>query len=208
MCHSDKAGASPSDLIIAATLKLDEKLELVRRTRQIAEAQGRPELPITVGCIGGCTLAVIEETIAVEKAGADFALVLVPSYFHFAMDDNAINEFFLEVADKSPIPIIIYNFPGVVSGLDINSEMFDILGEHPNIVAVKLTCGGIAKVARVSAKFGAFGSEEENGTFRALAGQSDWLVPAFVAGGAGCITGVANLYPKVNNASEYTLVPC
>lgn len=33
--------------------------------------------------------------------------------------------------------------------------------------------------------------------FSALAGQSDWLVPALSVGGTGCITGVANLYPRV-----------
>lgn len=32
--------------------------------------------------------------------------------------------------------------------------------------------------------------------FSALAGQSDWLVPALSVGGTGCITGVANLYPR------------
>jgi 4-hydroxy-2-oxoglutarate aldolase len=44
-------------------------------------------------------------------------------------------------------------------------------------------------VTRVSAKF----SPE---TFSALAGQSDWLVPALSVGGTGCITGVGNLYPR------------
>lgn len=157
---------------------------------------------MTVGCNGGCTRSVIEDTVAAAAAGADYALVLVPSYFHFALDDSAINEFFLEVADKSPIPVVVYNFPGVVSGLDVNSEMLDVLGQHPNIVAVKLTCGGIAKVARVSAKFGAFQDGQEHGEFRVLAGQSDWLVPALAVGGSGCITGLANLYPKVNHSSK------
>lgn len=32
--------------------------------------------------------------------------------------------------------------------------------------------------------------------FCALAGQSDWLVPALSVGGTGCITGVANLFPR------------
>ncbi|KAK5056756.1 hypothetical protein LTR84_012288 [Exophiala bonariae] len=180
----------------AAALSSEEKYELVRRTRQIASSLGKPDLPVTVGCNGGCTRAVIKDTVAAAAAGADFALTLVPSYFHFALDDAAINEFFLEVADKSPVPIVIYNFPGVVSGLDVNSEMLDVLGQHPNIVGVKLTCGGIAKVARVSAKFGAFQDESETGEFRALAGQSDWLVPALDVGGSGCITGLANLFPK------------
>jgi len=32
--------------------------------------------------------------------------------------------------------------------------------------------------------------------FCALAGQSDWLIPALSVGGTGCITGVGNLYPR------------
>jgi len=32
--------------------------------------------------------------------------------------------------------------------------------------------------------------------FSALAGQSDWLIPALSVGGTGCITGVGNLYPR------------
>lgn len=94
------------------------------------------------------------------------------------------------MASASPIPVVIYNFPGVVAGLDVNSDMLSRLGKHPNIVGVKLTCGGIAKVARVRSQF----QPEE---FCALAGQSDWLVPAMAVGSTGAITGVANLYPKV-----------
>lgn len=84
---------------------------------------------------------------------------------------------------------MIYNFPNVVAGLDMNSEILDRLAQHPNIIGVKLTCGGIAKVARIRAKY-------EPSQFSALAGQSDWLLPALSVGGTGVITGVANLYPK------------
>lgn len=106
------------------------------------------------------------------------------------MTQDAIVAFFEELADASPVPVVIYNFPGVVAGLDVNSEMLERLAQHPNIVGVKLTCGGIAKVARVTAQF-----KPED--FSALAGQSDWLVPAMAVGATGTVTGVANLYPKV-----------
>lgn len=160
---------------------------------------GRPDIPITLGCGGGCTREVIEETRLAAEADADFALVLVPSYFHFAMNEDAIVSFFQELADASPIPVLIYNFPGVVAGLDVNSEMLAQLGQHRNIVGVKLTCGGIAKVARVRAQF----SPEE---FCALAGQSDWLVPAMAVGSTGTITGVGNLYPKVRHPMPQSML--
>ncbi|THY10704.1 dihydrodipicolinate synthetase [Aureobasidium pullulans] len=173
----------------AVTLSLKEKSDLVSTTRRLANDLGRPDITITLGCGGQSTRDVIAETRLAKEAGADFALVLVPSYFHFAMNEDAIVEFFQELADASPIPVLIYNFPGVVAGLDVNSDMLSKLGAHPNIVGVKLTCGGIAKVARVRAQF----SPSE---FCTLAGQSDWLVPALAVGSTGTITGVANLYPK------------
>lgn len=154
-------------------MKTQEKAELLRVLKETAIAKGRPDLPLTVGCTGGCTRDVVDDTVAMREAGADYALVLVPSYFHFAMNQDAIVAFFQEVADSSPLPIVIYNFPGVVAGLDVNSEMLEALGKHPNIVAVKLTCGGIAKVARVAAVF-------PPREFSALAGQSDCKMSKYV----------------------------
>ncbi len=135
------------------TLTRDEKSRLVKTTREISARLGRPDLTVTLGCGGQCTRDVIAETRLALDAGADFALVLVPSYFHFAMDQEAIVSFFEELADAGPVPILIYNFPGVAAGLDVNSDMLSRLGHHHNIVGVKLTCGGIAKVARVRAEF-------------------------------------------------------
>lgn len=174
----------------AATLSTEEKSQLVQRARKTAQRLGCKDFPITVGGVAGSTREAIQQTIAAKDAGADAFLAIVPSYFHFAMTEEAIVAFFDELASASPIPIVLYNFPNVVSGLNINSEMIDILGAHPNIAAIKLTCGTIASVARVSAKF-------KKSEFVALAGQSDWLIPALSVGGVGTITGVANLYPKV-----------
>ncbi|KAH0490195.1 hypothetical protein TgHK011_001675 [Trichoderma gracile] len=192
----------------AVTLTQDEKLKLIKMTRRVATEVGRPDVPITVGCSGQCTRDVIAETKLAKEAGADFVLMLVPSYFHFAMTKDVIVAFFEEVqncfhssgvefrltrsrkaADASPLPVVIYNYPNVVAGLDVDSEMLDRLAKHPNIVGVKLTCGGIAKVSRIAASY-------TPNEFSALAGQSDWLVPALSVGGTGAITGIANLYPK------------
>ncbi|RFU77400.1 hypothetical protein TARUN_4817 [Trichoderma arundinaceum] len=174
----------------AVTLTQDEKNKLVAMTRRIAAQVGKPDITITLGCSGQCTRDVIAETKLAKEAGADYVLLLVPSYFHFAMNKNSIIAFFEETADASPLPILIYNYPNVVAGLDVDSEMLDRLAKHTNIVGVKLTCGGIAKVSRIAASF-----SPKN--FSALAGQSDWLVPALSVGGTGAITGIANLYPKL-----------
>lgn len=81
----------------AVTLTAEEKIKLVKTTREIAVQVGRPDVTITLGCGGQCTRDVIAETKLAKEAGADFALVLVPSYFHFAMGSDAIVSFFEEV---------------------------------------------------------------------------------------------------------------
>ena len=105
------------------------------------------------------------------------------------MDSAAIISFFKEVADASPIPVMVYNYPGVTAGLDVNSDILVELSRHENIVGAKLTCGGIGKVPRVSL-------EADEG-FAVLSGQIDWMGPAMEVGAMGGITGLANLWPRV-----------
>ena len=69
----------------------------MRTLREIAVQNGRADMPITLGCSGRSTREVIAETLRAKEAGADYVLVLVPSYFHFAMSKDTIVSFFQEV---------------------------------------------------------------------------------------------------------------
>lgn len=182
----------------SCALTVAEKGEFVKRTRAVAKANGNPDLPITIGCLGGSTRAILEQCVTGHKNGADFALVLIPSTFHWSMTKKAIVDFFQDIGNKSPIPIIIYNFPNLLSGLDCDSEMLETLSAHPNICGVKLTCGNISKMTRVAAL-------NPPSQFAAVSGQSDLIVSALAGGGAGTISGVVNLFPKVR--SYYSQIP-
>src|SRR5699024_6241191 len=118
-------------------------------------------------------------------------LVLVPSYYSSAMDAQSIVDFFKEVADRSPLPVMVYNFPDVAGGLDVDSDMLVELSAHRNISGVKLTCGGIGKVPRVV--------EAAKARFAELSGQIDWMGPAMGVGAVGAITGMANVHPRVSS---------
>lgn len=54
------------------------------------------------------------------------------------MQDPAILEHFITVADHSPVPVIIYNMP-IVTGIDIGIPTLLRLAEHTNIYGVKDT---------------------------------------------------------------------
>ena len=126
----------------AVALSRSEKAALVRRTREVAQIAGKPTLPVTLGTSGTSTKDVIDDCVAAKEAGADFVLVLVPSFFHFAMTKDVMCEFFEEVADHSPVPVLIYNFPGVAAGLNVDSTMLERLARHRNIVGVKVSQQG------------------------------------------------------------------
>ena len=73
-------------------------------------------------------------------------------------------------------------FPGVTSGVDLDSDQLAALASHPNIVATKLTCGNVGKLTRLTSKF-------EPAHFGVFGGSSDYLLPTLHAGGNGCVTG-------------------
>jgi 4-hydroxy-2-oxoglutarate aldolase len=123
-------------------------------------------------------------------AGANYALLLPPAYFGKQTTPAVINNFFDEVAEKSSLPIVIYNFPTVVNGIDLDSATLVRLAKrHSNIVGVKLTCGAVAKITRLSAELPA-------DQFSIYGGQSDFLIGGLASGAAGTIAGFANVFPK------------
>lgn len=97
-----------------------------------------------------------------------------------------------QVAAESELPFLIYNFPGVTGGIDISSDSIIHLAKaEPKIVGVKLTCGNVGKLQRISS---ALPKEK----FAAFAGKSDFFLPALVAGSNGVIAALANVTPKVH----------
>jgi L-threo-3-deoxy-hexylosonate aldolase len=131
-----------------------------------------------------------------SAAGASYALVLTPSYFRAAMDNTQIREFFVEVADASPLPIIIYNYPGAVAGIDLDSDLLIELGQHANIVGTKFTCGNTGKLTRVATETGAVTATSRGPGYMAFGGMADFTLQTAVSGGSGIIAGGANVVPR------------
>ncbi|THW43695.1 aldolase [Aureobasidium pullulans] len=125
------------------------------------------------------------------KAGANYALLLPPCYYGKATTPAVISDFFAEVAEKSPLPIVMYNAPAVCNGIDLDSETITAIKKQANgkIVGVKLTCGSVGKISRLSASL-------LPSTFSIFGGQSDFLVGGLATGSAGCISAFANVFPK------------
>jgi 4-hydroxy-2-oxoglutarate aldolase len=96
------------------------------------------------------------------------------------------------VAQSSDLPIVIYNFPGICNGVDLDSNTIaELAQQNPGkIVGVKLTCGSVAKITRLAA-------ELPSDSFSTYAGQADFLVGGLAVGSAGCVSAFSNIFPKV-----------
>lgn len=84
------------------------------------------------------------------ELGYDVAMVRTPHYYKRQMQPANILAFYRTVADRSPLPVIIYNFPQA-TGYDIPVELVVELAEHPNLIGIKESSGDVEKVGRMVA---------------------------------------------------------
>lgn len=173
-----------------------ETFLLTREERAALLAAARtavgPDFPIMAGVSGHSTAQVLEHMADAKAAGADYALLLPPAYFGAKASPPAVvARFYDDVAAAAPLPIVLYNFPGVCNGVDLDSDaVAGLARRHPGVVVgVKLTCGSVAKVVRLAAELPA-------DQFAIYGGQADFLVGALAVGAAGCISAFANICPK------------
>ncbi|XDG08830.1 hypothetical protein ABKA04_008445 [Annulohypoxylon sp. FPYF3050] len=157
---------------------------------QTARKAVGPDFPIMAGTGGHSTRQVLEFIADAAEAGANYVLVLPPGYFGKATTPAVIDNFYADIATKSPLPVVLYNFPGVCNGVDLDSATISKLAKaYDNIVGVKLTCGSVAKITRLAA-------ELPSERFATFGGQSDFLIGGLSVGSAGCIAAFGNVFPK------------
>jgi 4-hydroxy-2-oxoglutarate aldolase len=82
------------------------------------------------------------------ELGYDVAMVRTPHYYKKQMTSASILAFYRTVADRSPLPVIIYNFPQA-TGYDIPAEVVIELAEHPNLIGIKESSGDVEKVRKM-----------------------------------------------------------
>lgn len=164
-------------------LSSEERLQLMSWVKE-ASAPGKT-------LIAGVGAESVHETTRLAhraaEIGYDAALVLTPFYYRNQMhrpDTQAL--FFRAVADRSKLPVILYNIPQV-TGYDLPVNTIAELSHHPNIVGMKDSSGNLEKLKEVllAVKPG----------FGVLTGSGASIWDALQIGAAGAILGIANALP-------------
>jgi 4-hydroxy-tetrahydrodipicolinate synthase len=165
----------------SATMTIDEHNHVVDVC--IKAADGR--VPVIAGCGSNDTAIAALHMKHAKAAGATAALVVTPYYNR--PNQEGLYAHFAYLAERSDLPIIIYNIPGrAVVDMTV-ATMARLTQDFPTIIGVKDATGNIA---RVSAQRHHCGPD-----FCQLSGNDDMALAFNAAGGAGCISVTTNVAP-------------
>ncbi|EEQ88056.1 hypothetical protein RJZ56_003353 [Blastomyces dermatitidis] len=180
----------------AVHLSHHERNLVTKTTREALDRERFLLVPIMVGCGAQSTRETISLCQEAAASGGDYALVLPPAYYKGLYKPQSTIEFFTDVATASPIPILVYNYPGGAAGIDMDSDTIIELAKHPNIVGCKLTCGNTGKLNRIAAGTKASRVSDDGSGFMCMGGSADFTMQTLIGGGSGVICGLANIAPK------------
>ncbi len=161
----------------------EEKLKLVEAVkRNISE-----EKLLIAGTGSDSVRDTISLTNDSAERGADYALILTPSFYKSEMKPAAYIKYFFAVADRTSIPVIIYNVPKF-TGVDIEAETVAKLSMHPNIVGIKNSAENLRQTAELVSM------TDKN--FSTIIGTGSVLYTSLSVGAVGGILALANIAPN------------
>jgi 4-hydroxy-2-oxoglutarate aldolase len=121
----------------AILLSDDERREVLKAAREAASN----EKVLIAGTGSESAIETLRLTEYAYDLGYDIAMVRTPHYYKGQMANPAnMLAFYRFVCDRSPLPVIIYNFPQA-TGYDIPAEVVIELAEHPNLIGIKESSG-------------------------------------------------------------------
>lgn len=144
---------------------------------------------LMVGAGRESAYAAIDFIKKLADKGVDYASILPPHYFVATMTDDALIKHYTMVADKSPIPILLYNAPKFAAGLELSPELVATCAAHPNIVGMKDT-----SKEDISIFVQAVPAGEE---FYVLAGTISKFWDGLTKGAVGGVLSIANYLPQM-----------
>jgi 4-hydroxy-2-oxoglutarate aldolase len=167
-----------------APLLSDDEADGVIAAARAAVPRGRPFI---VGTGRESTDATIRASRRAAELGADAVLVRTPGFYKSQMTHDAFVRHYLAVADRSPVPILLYNFTAL-TGVNLLPVTVASLATHPNIIGMKESGGDVAQIADLVSS--------TPDRFAVLAGTTSTFYAALCVGAVGGILAPASVVPE------------
>jgi dihydrodipicolinate synthase/N-acetylneuraminate lyase len=130
----------------AVMLSDDERRQVLR----VAAETAAPEKVLIAGVGAESVVETLRLTEYAATLKYDLALVRTPHFYRPQMKPEAMLTFYRTVADRSPLPVLLYTVPPFTA-YDLPLELIVALADHPNIVGIKESSGNVEKVAAMVA---------------------------------------------------------
>lgn len=161
----------------------EESEKLVQAVKESAF----PEKKVIVGTARESTQITLEFTNRMAAYDIDVALIRTPSYFTSHMTREVLKTHYLTIADKSKVPVMIYNVPQY-TGVSVDIPLVAELSRHPNIVGIKDSSGNMIFASGLIPQM--------DPSFSLLLGVGSLLLPGLIMGASGGILRLASVAPS------------
>lgn len=172
-----------------------ERAHLDERERAVVIESARAAVPegmaFVVGAGEQSTRATVAEARRVAALGADALLVITPHFYRASMTADVLFRHFSEVADASPVPVVLYSIPQNAGGVAVAPDSAARLAEHENVAGIKDSSGDMLNLSETLRLAG--GRED----FSVMTGHAGLLYAALAAGARGGILAAACAAPEL-----------
>lgn len=156
--------------------------------RRTITATARTAVPEETIIYAGVTGTGCKQTLRYARNaaqdGADAAVVMAP--FFLKLGQPELLHYFREIADHSPIPVVLYHHPRAATSIE--PDTIAALSEHANIVAMKDTSGTLERARAVIAAVPA-------GALAVLQGTETLIKESLQMGATGMVSALAHIAP-------------
>ena len=166
----------------SVTLTNEEKKQVLAFVVKINNSR----LPIVLGLGGNNTQAILDAFSTTDFTGVD-AILSVSPYYNKPTQEG-IYQHYKAIAEKSPLPIILYNVPGRTSSNITASTTLRLANDFKNIIAVKEASGNLEQCMEII--------QQKPEGFLVISGDDALTLPFVASGGDGVISVIANAFPK------------
>jgi 4-hydroxy-2-oxoglutarate aldolase len=164
------------------SLTTEEKLKIIEATVSNAEK----DKVVMAGTAAESTKETIDITLEAAKLGVDQVSILMPHFFRKYIDDEVMINYIIDVAEASPVPVVLYNNPSVAADILITPKVVKEVASHPNVIGMKDSSKGNYK------EYIEITKDEE---FYIIAGSASFFYEALKAGAVGGVLSLANVFP-------------
>ena len=134
----------------------------------------------------------LEESVLSAKYCSDHGVdvVVATAASYFALTETQLLHYFTNLADESPLPVIIYNIPATTH-ISLPLTVLDKLSHHPNIAGAKDSERSDERLQQSIALW------KNRTDFSHFVGWAARSAPALMDGSDGIIPSTANVFPAV-----------